>query len=765
MNSASSKKHRLKSKSVLAKWAVSYILILLIPNLVFIYGYRVTVTTMQSEIRKANELVLNNLQGNIDKLLVNAREAYAYAYSTKPLSIIKQYAYKNPLFYYEASQLVQSLSAYANNNNNELKFLIYFRDLNYIVTNGTANTSMALYGSQVNSGMKLSYDDWQSLLQKEYENFYMLSSDLQAGNTEPCIVYANTVNRPSVNINFFVSVPLSTIKAYTDGLTDRTLLISGSQGEAITYFGNELPPLEDIKELHFTVPLGGKITDTNGNHYINANRESTQTNWYYSLITPETSFFETSKSLSVLFVGCFAVSLILGVFLVGVLLRQNYKPVGSILSIIDHGDTSGDEFELIKNSYKQLAFENHSMQSTLTKQAEQLRERYLPSRLKGRKSYLDTRDANTYFHMDIQEEVFTLIAFSVGSLTYEASADYQDELEYYNINLFAVDNVFSEIMNGYSYYKVEDGQLLLYLLHLNQEQQELWRNNGLAQIAEICELFIERLSVPLTAAVSEAMKHFNHISILYSDVLDALEYKNIIGGSGIIQTADLKGTDLFLDKRTKRTQCLAAAVGEGNYEKARSVIKEVFEDNKINTALPFAVFRILIMNDLNTVLNAFYEAVLDTAPHNKLLVSKLEPLTASSEACTLYHNFCDFLTFVCGIIARQNDGTENRLVEQIEKYVNSHYQDCNLNISTIAQEINRNPRHISRIFKMQTNEGLLDYINRIRIKKAKEIMEEEDITMEELAEKVGYTNDRTFRRAFSRAEGTTPGRYIQNCSE
>lgn len=750
-----STKNPYKFKSIIIKWAASYALILLIPNLFFLYSYQITVHTVQKEIRSANELVLSNLQENIDKLLSDEKEAYSYVYSTKQFSDIKKYTQNSASFRYDVSSFVQSLGAYTVNNNANIEMLIYFKDFDYLITDSTANESSFLYASQEACNMPTSYDDWLALLQRNYSNTFFLSSDLQIGSSEPCILYANTINRSSQDINIFISIPLSVISEYTRNLSDRSLMITDSSGNRITVFGNDF----SVDFLDLSLPSGSQVFTLNDDSYIFMYSKSSQTDWCFSIITPETNFWQTAQSLRLLFIGSFLVSLLLGIMLAWLLLRRNYKPIGSILNIIKSSDASGNEFDLIRNSYKKLENENRDMQSTLTKQAEQLRERYILSRLKGRKSQLDSIDANTYFQMNIQNEVFVLIAFSIGALLNEISTDYQDELEYNNINLFALDNVFMEIMSEYPCYKVEDGQLLLYLLYLDKAQIEHWNSNGFLLTNKICDLFSLKLSVPLTAAISSTIENFNHIHILYSDVMDALEYKSIIGESGVINTSDLKGTGMLMVKDNERMQYLSDAVGEGNYEQAKKIILDVFEEHKTNTALPFPVFRILAMNYLNTVLNSFYVTVIDYTQYHKLLVSNLEPLTTSSDYTTLYNNFCKLLSLVCIAIRTQNEGTDNKLIEQIEKYIYTNYQNNNLNISTIAEAMERNPRYISRIFKIQTGEGLLDYINKVRIKSAKKIMEQEEITIEELAGRVGYTNDRTFRRAFARTEGTPPSKY------
>ena len=47
----------------------------------------------------------------------------------------------------------------------------------------------------------------------------------------------------------------------------------------------------------------------------------------------------------------------------------------------------------------------------------------------------------------------------------------------------------------------------------------------------------------------------------------------------------------------------------------------------------------------------------------------------------------------------------------------------------------------------------------MRIGHAKKLLERSDMTVARVAELVGYTSVKTFRRAFTRYEGITPGKY------
>ena len=52
-----------------------------------------------------------------------------------------------------------------------------------------------------------------------------------------------------------------------------------------------------------------------------------------------------------------------------------------------------------------------------------------------------------------------------------------------------------------------------------------------------------------------------------------------------------------------------------------------------------------------------------------------------------------------------------------------------------------------------------DYLNRIRIEKAKQLPSETDISLTEIAERVGYNNAQSLQRFFKKYETVTPGEW------
>jgi YesN/AraC family two-component response regulator len=101
----------------------------------------------------------------------------------------------------------------------------------------------------------------------------------------------------------------------------------------------------------------------------------------------------------------------------------------------------------------------------------------------------------------------------------------------------------------------------------------------------------------------------------------------------------------------------------------------------------------------------------------------------------------------------------DQLSGEIQAFIDGHYADQNLGLPMIASHFNMTPQYISTFFKKMTGQNVSDYITRIRVKQAKQIMGNRHLTNAQIARTVGYTNDIVFIRSFKKLEGVTPGKY------
>lgn len=82
-----------------------------------------------------------------------------------------------------------------------------------------------------------------------------------------------------------------------------------------------------------------------------------------------------------------------------------------------------------------------------------------------------------------------------------------------------------------------------------------------------------------------------------------------------------------------------------------------------------------------------------------------------------------------------------------------------LNREMIAETFQYNPDYLSMRFKKETGMGLMSYLNRERISRAKALLSCGNISIKEAAYESGFQDEKYFMRTFKRLEGITPSQY------
>lgn len=98
-------------------------------------------------------------------------------------------------------------------------------------------------------------------------------------------------------------------------------------------------------------------------------------------------------------------------------------------------------------------------------------------------------------------------------------------------------------------------------------------------------------------------------------------------------------------------------------------------------------------------------------------------------------------------------------MKKIKNYVDNYYSDPNLNVTSVADAVGLSPNYMSKLFKSLTGEGLLSYINNVRINHARELLRITNINVDEIALMVGFSSPRSFRRNFQNLTGITATDY------
>lgn len=109
--------------------------------------------------------------------------------------------------------------------------------------------------------------------------------------------------------------------------------------------------------------------------------------------------------------------------------------------------------------------------------------------------------------------------------------------------------------------------------------------------------------------------------------------------------------------------------------------------------------------------------------------------------------------------AQRNTGKTTKIIQEALEYIGDRYSDPNLTVDSIAEKFGYSANYFAKLFKETTGEYINDHIRGIKIGRAKNLLKETKLAVNEIAELTGYLNKNYFFYAFKKDTGMTPLSY------
>ena len=121
------------------------------------------------------------------------------------------------------------------------------------------------------------------------------------------------------------------------------------------------------------------------------------------------------------------------------------------------------------------------------------------------------------------------------------------------------------------------------------------------------------------------------------------------------------------------------------------------------------------------------------------------------------------IAFLLKEISRQISGKRSSSgmkghIEEIKKYIANNY-GSKLSLASIASVFHIEKTYLSRCFRMETGENLTDYIVKVRMQKAIELINAKSVKLADIAGLVGFDDYTYFNKVFKKFTGKSPKDY------
>ena len=281
------------------------------------------------------------------------------------------------------------------------------------------------------------------------------------------------------------------------------------------------------------------------------------------------------------------------------------------------------------------------------------------------------------------------------------------------------------------------------------------RFNILLQIRTVLEGF---MGCPITIGVSGYGKKPEDFETLKDEAMQALDLR-VFHGKGKTLYYDRtsnKSTSIQIDIVNLKFNRIKAAVENSDLAQLEQELSNLYQKDltgitQYNYLQHINALLMGLLTTFCTAENIPFERVFKSSTVSLDEINKLETI----QEMHLWSSEC-FKLLVCEI--KELKETYSSRIKRVTYYIQKNYAD-NIELDDIAETFGLHKVYLAKIFKEETGESIAEFIRKLRMEKAKELLRDKDIPVSDIVYMTGFKNPQNFYSVFKRFVGVSPREY------
>jgi len=351
-------------------------------------------------------------------------------------------------------------------------------------------------------------------------------------------------------------------------------------------------------------------------------------------------------------------------------------------------------------------------------------------------------------------------------LIVEIDTDENKKLSQYekNLYLFGIINTFMDVFSdSFNVINIplKDRGVAFILQGMND------KTDYLNLISDKCnylqELLINCFGFTVTVAVSSEGRGIMQFPEKFRECMETLERKFYIGNDTVIFYNDLNGFLKFEDYSVleKYQKLLLDGIKTGNESIVMKIIGDIVEyiNNLEHINMDYLKnFYWSIITYINSIRLSVAVASNESKVESINIISLHSMISKSESIYELNELLRDISLSITSKINNYNNKNIRLILRNALDYIHGHFSE-QITLNDVAEHVYVSPSYLSRMFKKELGINFVDYLNGLRIGKAKELLVDPKYKTYEVAEIVGIPDAHYFSRLFKKYEGMSPTEY------
>lgn len=286
-------------------------------------------------------------------------------------------------------------------------------------------------------------------------------------------------------------------------------------------------------------------------------------------------------------------------------------------------------------------------------------------------------------------------------------------------------------------------------------------NETLVAIAKEIQSNIKKhLDVSLSLTFSEVFNNLDSLNTQYLKTLDLSYYRLIFGHSSLIFHETLKPQMKDFNYPQEKDKLLTDALILGHSADAKNIFSDIIHHaSQYNLAI-FNSTLIRLFTSINNAINVINcNNDLQINFSFNIYLSKLQKIETLDE---IESTFFELFENLSSGMQSKKDNKYTEIIEKVINIISKEYPNHNLSLESISEIVNLSPSYLGRLFKKNKLVSITDYINYVRLEKAKEMIFSSEEPINTIMSMSGFLSRSHFFTLFKKAYGVTPNQYRSN---
>lgn len=261
----------------------------------------------------------------------------------------------------------------------------------------------------------------------------------------------------------------------------------------------------------------------------------------------------------------------------------------------------------------------------------------------------------------------------------------------------------------------------------------------------------------LTIGVGNEYERVFELGLSYKDAVNAIHYRIITGcGTIIYRHKLLSVTNLSETEKNNYISKFSKAIETFNLFDFTTTLNQLF----YNAQESFPLFDVIGIIDKICHLLVNIDFSFDDAEYSleEICCHIHDSIENALTLTSLKNAVLKHVTYIFEFILHAIKNQSTKPIRSVLKYIEENYNKS-IHLDDCAQLVSLNPAYLSNIFKKETGENFVDYLNNYRIEKSKELLKYSNITISEIAFSSGFPDARYYSKIFKKLIGITPKDY------